>query len=215
MMSRLYIETLIKYKMLSDEYSDVIFIQNILAGNKPLYDKTMNIKIYKLSQKYLDDLLKKLTWSNVSEDVKDVTARYILNINKYKEFSKLIKIYSKDGNSKINNDFKGEILDMYSETIKKIYNDETINKIGKGFNRLLRDNKGFEIQTKLYNVANEKHLVKVLRMIIDLYSRNYKSAILNNEELNELINTIEDKEYAKICSDAILSIGKVFIIIKK
>jgi len=215
MMSILYIETLKKYKMLSDEYSNVIFMQNIIAGQKPLYDKTTNIKIYKLSQKYLDDLLKKLTWSNVSEDVKDITARYVLNIDKYKEFSKLIKIYSKDGNSKINNDFKGEILSMYNEMIKKIYNDETINKIGKGFNRLLRDNKGFEIQTKLYNVANEKHLVKVLKMIIDLYSRNYKSAILNNDELNKLINTIEDKEYAKICSDAILSIGKVFIIIKK
>jgi hypothetical protein len=217
MMSRLYIETLIKYKMLSNEYSDVIFMQNILSGNKPLSDKTTKIKIYDLSQQYLDDLLKKLTWSNVSEDVKDTTARYVLNLANYNSFSKLVRIYSKDDNSKINSNFKEEILNMYNQKIKNIYNNEVVNKLGSGFGRLLRDKKGFDIQVKLYTVVNEKHLFRVVRTIIDMYSRNYISksgnniSVINDEELLSLTQLINDKHDAKICVDALLSIGKVFI----
>lgn len=220
LMARLYIETLIKYKMLSEEYSDIIFMKNILAGHKPLSDKTEMIPVYKISNKYMDDLLKSLTWSIVSEDVKDITSKYVLNMKKYSYFSKLIRIYSKEQKALINNDFKEEILNMYNERIKKIYNNEVINKLSKGFGRLLRDKKGFDIQAKLYNVTNEKHLFRVIRYIIDTYSRVYISkgngiSIINNEELLSLTQLINNKDDAKICVDAILSIGKVFIVKKE
>lgn len=221
MMARLYLETLIKYEMLSDEYSGIIFMRSILSGKKPLSDKTISVKIQNLSHQYLDDLLKKLTWSNMDDNIKDVTARYVLNLESYNSFSKLIRIYSKYDNSKIDKKFKEEILNMYNKKIKDIYNSEVVNKLGDGFGRLLRDKKGFDIQVKLYSVANEKHLFRVIRTIIDMYSRNYISksgnnaSIINDEELLQLTQLINDKDDAKICADALLSIGKVFIIKKE
>lgn len=216
LMAKLYLETLMKYSMLSNEYSDLIFIQSILAGNKPLADKTKNIKLHNIPTKYMEDLLKKLSWSIYSEDVKDITAKYVLDLEKYNCFSKLIRIYSKEDNSKIQAEFKEEILNMYNEKVKNIYNNEVVNKLGKGFGRLLRDKKGFDIQAKLYNVANEKHLFRTLRHLIDTYSRNYifngrNVSIINDEELMELTQLINDKNDSKICVDALLSIGKVFI----
>lgn len=216
LMAQLYIQTLKTYSMLSDEYEDIVFMQNILAGNKPLYDKTRNIQLYNISIQYLEELLSKITWSIISEEVKDITSKYILNMKSYNYFSKLIRIYAKESNTFINNKFKEEILNMYNEKVKDIYNNKVVNKLGKGFGRLLRDKKGFDIQVKLYNVANEKHLFRAIRHLIDTYSRNYifngkNVSIINDEELMELTKLINDKEDAKICVDALLSVGKVFI----
>lgn len=213
--ARLYIETLMEQRMLIKNYESIIYIQNIPAGNKPLNDRTYCLKIYDLSYEYLDELLKKLTWSTVPKDSKEATARYIVSITRYNSFSDLIKVYSKD-NQVLNYDFMKEILGMYSETIYKIYNNEVISKLGFGFNRLLRDDKGFAIQVMLYNVANEKHFFKAVRYILDLYSRNYnKSSLINEDELKELTKLITNKEESKICADAVLALGKVFIKVKK
>ena len=87
---------------------------------------------------------------------------------------------------------------MYSETVKYIYNNEIVIKLGRSLNRLLRDNKGYNAQIKLYTIANEKHLQSAIRNIVDEYKRVYNKNALNSEELINIINKINNiKKFVK------------------
>ena len=215
MIARLYCETMIKYNLVNTEYSEIILINSMMTANKPLSQKTFNLNIYNnFSSDFYKEMLKQITWSKIPIDVENATSNYILNIDKYNSFSHLIRVYAKN-NSFIKNKLKEEMLDMYSETVKEIYNNKSIINIGKCLNRLLRDNKGHNAQIKLHSVANEKHLQSALKMILDEYRRCYNSYGLNNEDLLDVINMISNKNKAKICADAIIAYSKVFIVNKK
>jgi len=211
-MAIMIVETLINYSMVQKEYSDIICIKYGKSSNKPLMDKTYNIKIPCLSIEFLNDFKKLLTWSNVDDDVRESVSNYILDMYSYNKLSKMIRIMSKT-NSLINIKFKEEMIGMFENKnkIAEIYNSDTVIKLGKGLNRLLRDNRGFDIQVKLYSITNQMHLQRCIRMLIDSYRRGYKQYLLNDEELKSLLNSITNNENCKICADAILSYAKVFI----
>lgn len=209
-LAKQYLNTLLEYKFLSKNYKRIIVMSLTMAGNKPLSDKQYDLKIQNWSNDLLEKFLNNLNYSTVNYDVKDITSRYVLNPN-YRNFRKLIRVYSKN-DSMINKKYEEELLNMYSDKVKRIYNNEVVKKIGQGLNRLLYKKKGFEIQTKLYNVANEIHIQKCIREIVDEYYREFKKyQLLTQEELLEIINLINDKKEAKICADALLSNAKVFI----
>lgn len=217
------VETLINHKLITEEYSDIIFIKYIKSGNKPLGDKTYKMEIPRFTQEFLNDMLKTLTWSNVDRDIKEMTSKYILNPNKYGEFSNMIRTYSKQKKNnnkpkvevKINIKFKEEILNMLENSVSKIYNMQSVMTLGTGLKRLMRDDKGYEIQSRLYSVNNSFKLQESVRSILDTYYRYYKKNLLNNEQLLSLIVEIETNRECKICADAILSYSKVFIIKKE
>lgn len=208
-LAKQYLNTLLEYQFLNKSYEKIIVMSLTMAGNKPLSDKQYDLKIYNWSNNLLERFLNNLNYSTVNYDIKDITSKYILNPN-YNNFRKLIQTYSKN-DSMINKKHEEELLNMYSDKVKRIYNNEVVKKLGQGLNRLLYNKKGFEIQTKLYNVANEIHIQKCIREIIDEYYRNFKYQLLDHEELIEVINLINDKKEAKICSDALLANAKVFI----
>lgn len=212
-MARIYLETLLKYNIVKDECNNIMFIKNISAGNKPLADKTTSIKVLNISCQLIEDLLKKITYSNVNINCERVTSLFVLQMERYNNFSNIIKEYSKN-NCLIDLKFKEEIISMYSEVVKSVYNNEVVNKLGYGLNRLLKDGKGFEIQNKLYSVANEKHIFNIIRNILDKYNRTYGKALISNEELKGFTEIIVNKDSSKITADAILSYTKVFIKIK-
>lgn len=215
MIARLYCETMIKYSLVNTEYSEVILINSKMTSKKPFSQKTFGLNIYNnFSIDFYKEMLKPITWSKIPIDVENATSNYILNIDKYNSFSNLIRVYAKN-NSFIKNKLKKEMLEMYSETVKEIYNNESITKIGKCLNRLLRDNKGHNAQIRLHSVANEKHLQSALKMILDEYKRCYNSYGLNSEDLLDVINMTNSKNKAKICADAIIAYSKVFIVNKK
>lgn len=209
------VNTLINHNLLQEEYSDIICIQCEKGSNKPSADKTFNIKIPRLSQEFLNDIIKSLTWSKVDIDVKEVTSKYILDIYKYKNFSKLIRIYGKVDNAKINMKFKEEILKVYNDKINEIYNCESIIKLGRGLGRLLKDKSGFEIQTKLYSISNKFHLQRCMRMLIDSYRRKYDKYLIDDESVRNILNIAENKNDCKVCADAMISYAKVFINVKE
>lgn len=210
MTARLYCETMVNYNLLKEEYNEIIVMYSMLGGNKPLSHKTFSLKTYdNLTINFYNDMLKPITWSSVNYDVKAATSEYIINIEKYSYFSKLIRVYGKN-NQLINIKFKEEILEMYNEIVKSIYNDEIVIKLGNGLNRLLYEKKGFNAQIKLYSVLNERHLQNTIMTLIDEYKRVFGFNLLNDEELNRIINKINNKQEAKICADAIIAYSKVF-----
>lgn len=211
MIARLYCETIINFNLVSTEYERVIIMYSMMTSNKPLAHKTFSLNVYdELTIDFFKDMLKTITWNSIPIDVENITSNYILNIDRYVSFSKLIRVYSKN-NALINIKFKEEMLSLYSETVKNIYNNEIVIKLGRSLNRLLRDNKGYNAQIKLYTIANEKHLQSAIRNIVDEYKRVYNKNALNSEELINIINKINNKNEAKICADAIIAYSKVFI----
>lgn len=210
--SRQYIETLRQYNFIKDKYDKIIFMQLSMSKNKPLADKSFELPIYNWDNELLERFSKILYYSTNDYDVKEVTANFILD-TRYINFSKLIKMYSKKEQI-MDLKFKEELLGMYTTRIQEIYNNEIVNKLGRGLHKLLYNKRGFTIQTQLYNVMNAFHLQKCIRQIVDEYSRVFKFPLITNEELIEIVNFIQDKKEAKICTDAILAMSKVFIGLK-
>jgi endonuclease YncB( thermonuclease family) len=112
-----------------------------------------------------------------------------------------------------------EIINMYSEKVKRIYNNDSVKEISKRLKNLLQHKEGYEILTALYGVANEAKMSKILSHIIDEYDRGkskkdpkkkYYYGNVSNENLEELISLLNDKEDAKIMANAIIGYSKVF-----
>lgn len=209
MMARVYLETHIKYKYLEKECEKIIFTKLLPAGNKPLVDKTEELKLVNWSYDLLKQLNFDLFGRKTSVDLKDKISRFVID-KKYSNLKTMINQYSKD-NKIMNKKFEEELIDMYSDKIKRIYKNENVQKLAKGFNTLSYNGEGFDIQAKLYSVANEMHIQDIIVKLGDAYKRKYKGSILlRHEEFQEVMNLINDKKDAKIMANAILS-GKVFV----
>lgn len=208
LISRVYLETHRQYSYLKRDYEKIIYMTFIPAGNKPLFGKTFELNIKPWSSDLCYSLNFDLFSRNSSYDTKDTLARYISD-DRYVNFNNLIKTYAID-NKLIDYKYKEEFVNMYNDKIKEIYNNESVNKLARAFNRLSYDGVGFEIQSKLNSVANTFHLQDALVQLGDTYKRNYNYCAIVDEEFKEVLSLIDNKKDAKIVANAILA-GKVFV----
>lgn len=211
----IYCKTSINYNLLADEYDGIIVMYCTATKNKPMPNKTEELKIHRhFSNNFYNEMIRYITHSYTPIDVEIAVSQYVLNLEKYKEFSNLIRACAKN-NTFIKNNLKKEMVFLYGQIIKDIYDNIAIMKLGKGLNRLLYENKGYMAQIKLYGVANEKHIHNCVRLICDEYKRTFGYSVISDAELLEVIEIIDGKDNAKICADAIISYAKVFIENKK
>ena len=218
-----YLQTLKGLKKFPEtEYKEIVFTRVTKSGNKPLPNKTEIVKNQELSIELIDELLRILNRYNADEEIKTDCSMFTLNIKTYSYFSKLIGTLSKNNklgtnqdkikNVKLNEEVKGEILNMYDEKIKRIYNNESIKKLGNyGLKSLLRDNngEGFIVQNRLYSATNSRIILECIRRLLNAFKKQYNKVLLNNEELTEIINMLDDKD-SRIIADVILAESCVF-----
>ena len=218
-----YLETLKGLKKFSEtEYKEIIFTRVAKGNKKPLPNKTEIIRNQELSIELIDELLRVTDRYNADEEIKTDCSMFALNIKTYNYFSKLIRTLSKNNklgtnqdkikNIRLNEEIKGEILSMYDEKIKRIYNNESIKKLGNyGLKSLLRDNngEGFIVQNRLYSATNSRVLLECIRRLLHAFKKQYDKVLLNNEELTEIINMLDDKD-SRIIADVILAESCVF-----
>lgn len=218
LVARQYLETLREYNFIKENYKKIIFMQLTKAGKKPLADISFELPLYGWCSELIESFSKTLRYSTVEYNAKDITAKYIVKPN-YINFSKLIKIYAKY-NQKINSKFKEELLQMYSDRINDIYNNEIVIKLGAGLSKLFyyndkasqkKRNMCYEIQVQLLNVSSKYNLQRAIKGLIFEYERVKNTQLLNQEELLSVINLIKDNKESKICADALLAHSKVFI----
>ena len=207
--SQIYLKTLKEYNNLKDNYSEVYFIRQTQAGNKPLANITYSIDVNTLSNCLIDEMLPKITFSNTDKDVKDVTSKFILDIKNYSKLSKVIRVYSKK-NQKLSTKSLKELLEMQIERVQEIFGNESLKILGKGLKRLLDNKAGYEVQVALYNVRNTRSLLKAIRLELSVYTKNYQKVLLNSNQLENIINSIKTNKEAEIFADVILGYSKVF-----
>lgn len=220
-MAIMVLKASLQKQYLSDICEKIVFTQYNKAGNKPLPDKYYEVYIPKYSIELYEKFLKKISYSNENVDVKDATAKFIV-FNRYRDFRNLIYVYSKQ-NEKIDIKHKEELMQTFNNKVQVIFNNGSIKKLGSRLNYLLYKKKGFQMLTKLYSVRNEKHLATVITDIIDNYKRyteRDKKIVkslhaLNQNELEEIINLVNDKEDARVCANAIIAYSRVFLDIPK
>lgn len=102
---------------------------------------------------------------------------------------------------------------MYNEEVKRIYNNETIKKVGRGLSYLMyktKDKHGNKAISKLRNTTNEFKLQEALYTLIEEYQKGMKKSFLSENELNEIINLPNDRKEAKMVATAIMCYAKVF-----
>lgn len=218
-----YLQTLKGLKKLPEtEYKEIVFTRVTKSGNKPLPNKTEIIKNQELSIELIDELLRVIDRYKADEEIKTDCSMFALNIKTYNYFSKLIRTLSKNNklgtnqdkikNVRLNEEVKGEILNMYDEKIKRIYNNESIKKLGNyGLKKLLKDNigEGFIVQNRLYSATNSRIILECIRRLLNAFKKQYNKVLLNNEELTEIINMLDDKD-SRIIADVILAESCVF-----
>lgn len=208
--AKIYIETLLKYKMICDEYDKIIFSVATLGGNKPLPNKTFELKIKDYSEDLLEDLKKKITWDIFNVDIKRVISSYIINGN-YNNFREVIRTCSKFKNVIFNQKFLKELNSMYDD----IYTNTIINKIGRGYKKLFDDNKGYPLQVELLNIKNKEKLFKCIRNIILKYKKYTQYNLITEDEFKELVSLVDTDKKAEVCADTILTLGNLFIKFKE
>lgn len=208
LIARVYLETHKQYAYLKRDYEKVIYMTFIPAGNKPLFGKTFDLPIKNWSSDLCYGLNFELYSRNATYDTKDVLAKYINN-DRYSNFNKVIKTYSKEGKI-LDFKYKEELISMYEDKIQQIYHNEAVNKLARAFGRLSYDKTGYEVQAKLNSVANMLHLQDVIVNLGDIYLRKYNYTILTSNEFKEVIDLVETRKDAKVVANAILA-GKVFV----
>lgn len=203
-MATCFIQTIIDLYYLKDKYKQIIIMPFTVSGNNVMPNKFYEVQIPIYSSDLCERLQKILYYSKY--DVKDITAKFIL-FNDYTTFTRLIEIYSKNEQTI---DYREELITMYTNNVQRIFNNESVIKIGEKLNYLLYKKKGYELLTRLYTVSNEEQLVNIITGIIDEYQRYLNYSPLNQEEMNGIINLINTKTDARICSKAIIGNAKVF-----
>ncbi|MEI3892123.1 MULTISPECIES: hypothetical protein [unclassified Bacillus (in: firmicutes)] len=201
-LSRIYLEIIqyLKGEQISNNYDGLWVMQVVPTNNKPLMDKVKVFTILNLNEKSLEELLKKVTYSTVNRDCKYATASYVLNPDEDSLF-KMIQQYVKR-NETISENTAKELLKL--NAFQDIYNAEVITKLGRGLNRLVRDKKGYSLQVSLMSCVHEEDLIEVLQEMSLLYNRNYKTYLLNDENMNELMSLLNDGVKLKTLSNLIL-----------
>lgn len=221
LMAEYYLETLKEYNFIHQNYEKIIFLELTKNSNKPLPNKSFDVKIYNWCNELCESFLKVLRFSNIDDKVKYITAQYVLCANSI-NFNKLIKIYAKY-NQKINKKFMKEILNMYDNKYD-ICTDEVVSKLGNGLNRLFyynntakqkKRNRCYEIQVQLLNVRNKFHIQKTIMMLLLEYNRVFKYELLNSKEKDDLFTKINSNQEAQIYSIGILAQANVFVDFEK
>ncbi|MFJ8531207.1 hypothetical protein [Bacillus sp. NPDC094106] len=207
-LSRIYLEIIqyLKGEQISSNYDGLWVMQVVPTNNKPLMDKVKMFTILDLNEKSLEELLKKVTYSTVNRDCKYATASYVLSPDADSLF-KMIQQYVKR-NETISENTAKELLKL--NAFQDIYNAEVITKLGRGLNRLVRDKKGHSMQVSLMSCVHEEDLIKVLQEMSLLYNRNYKTYLLNDDNMNELMSLLNNGVKLKTLSNLILLSSNTF-----
>lgn len=223
----IYLKTLLKLKRNRCDYEKAYITKNMKNSKKNSKDvfETINIKNWSLD---LCEYFYNIIRNKNNDKIAEIVSKFILKDN-ISNFNKLIETLSKESyklNNKtkyylINEDIGDEIVNMYSEKIKKIYNSEAVKKVSKRLKNLLQHKKGYEILTSLYGVSNEKRMIEVVSNIIDTYDREknkkddrykYYYSSITDSELLDIVNLLNDKEDAVIMAKAVIAYGKVYFL---
>ncbi len=213
-LARLYLLGLKKLTeyTIAKNYRAIWLMQVSPTGNKPLNDKMLKLPVHDLSIDFIKDLLMKIEYSNVDRDAKLALSDYLLTQN-FENYSKMIKTFSKTGVI-MQRKYLEELIELQIDKVKEIYKDETAKKLGRGLNRLIRDKKGYSIQIGLLNCTEVKSLINIIKDLTTLYFRNYKSYVINDNDLAELINKVDDIKSVKIIADTIITYATIYVMPK-
>lgn len=210
-LARLY---LLSLKMLAKEtmlknYEAVWLMQLVPTKNKPLNDKLIKLPVHNLSWDFIAELLKKVEYTTVDRDAKLSLCDYLLNQD-FESFSNMICTFSKSQTVILDRYFE-ELISLRTNIEKNIYENEDVKILGRGLNRLIRDKDGFSIQIGLLNCLNKQQLIENIRNLNLLYSKRYKTYLLNDQQYINVLNLVEDTKTLKIVRDAILTYSTIYV----
>lgn len=210
-LARLYLLSLKKLAegTVAKNYKAIWLMQVSPTGNKPLNDKLLKLPVHKLSIDFIKELLMKIEYSNVDREAKLALSEYLLNQN-FESFSNMIKVFSKT-NIIMHEKHLKELIGLQIDKVQEIYKSETLKKLGRGLNRLIRDKKGYSIQVELLNCTGVLSLANSVMDLTTLYLRNYKSYLINDEELGTLIGQVQDIKSVKAITTTILTYATIYI----
>jgi hypothetical protein len=226
----IYLSSLLKLQRNYEDYESVYIMGNFKASAKKSKDMFEIIKLNNWSIKLCEFFYNIIRFKDKKNNVMipDITAKFVMN-SSITNLNSLIQCYAKeiykksDKQQLINIELMEEITNMYSEKVKKIYNNNSVKEISKRLKNLLQHKEGYEILTSLYGVANEMKMSKILSQINDEYDRRkskndlkkkYYYGNISNEQFEELISLLNDKMDSKIMANAIIGYSKVFFISK-
>lgn len=213
--ARIYLHSITKFlsESVIEEYEKVLFMQMAPTANKPMADKTFYTPIIGMSIDLCEDLLAKLEWSNISDDVKHAVADWVLHMN-VNTFFYFLKMCSKK-NVFIEKIKMEELIALQNQRVQEIFNSESVKLLGRGLNRLIREKRGYEIQVELLNCYNIQILTKIIRDINLLYYKNFSQYRLEEKNIIEIIGFADTDADVEIISNAILTYATVFFERKK
>lgn len=208
--ARIYLQSVkeFQYESVIKDYEKVAFMQMAPTAKKPMADKVLYIPVEDISIELCDDLLKKLEFSNISDDVKYATAAWVLSMNEG-NFFHYLKMCSKK-NVLIEKDRLEELIALQNKRVQEIFNSESVKILGRGLNRLIRDKRGYEVQVALLNCHSIQVLTEIIRDINLLYYKNYKGYCLNENNILETIQFAETDKAVQVLANAILTYSTVY-----
>ena len=203
------LETNMKYQYIRDDIEKIIIMTWTPAGNSPLANKTYDLKMKDWNLDTLYDLNRNLFRYRKDQMMLLTIANFVMDSN-YNNFGKLIEQYAINNSMLQENHKKGMIGEM-DKTIQNIYNNESIQKLGKGLNTLIyRQKGGYDSYSKLLSVANTSDLQLAILTLGQEYSKAYKYSLITQEELLGVIGLSNSSTLSKVVANAIIS-GRVFI----
>lgn len=185
-----------------------IFIASFLrTSQKPTPDKSYHIPVHSLSIDTCDELLKKLTYSNVPEDIKMLLSQFIV-FQSSDLFGKLMRLMAKKNEIMYAFVLK-EWISLQSEQLQRIYQHEIVKKAGKRLARLQSMNKGHQAKVCLVGCSTFKDLSKGLSLLSMEYRKIFASPF-KMDEVEELMTLAKDANDVRIIADAILMYGSIW-----
>lgn len=213
----------IEHEITSDGYNGFYSVVLIPSNQKTIPNtfKTINF----LDELLSNDLIEWFSRKLYNIDIKEYAAKFILDMSNYSKLSSFIKIMSKKDYYEKNGEIKmgyipqkiiKELLSMQSDKVIEIYNNKSIKRLGQGLNRLLKDDKGYEVQVNILSTNNLEQLMKGITKLCTLYRRYYSEenkikSLINDEQIDKIFKLIDSNKDAKVVADAILFNSKIFL----
>lgn len=201
---------------IKDSYDGVCISTVKPSGNKPMADKSINLPILNVSDKFLEKFINLLTWKDVDFDVKFSIADYFLSQD-LESFFNLIHVIGKSKKTVIRKNILMELINLQIEKVQYIYRLDSIKKLGRGLNRLISDGKGYSIQVDLLNCSEIDKLSKIIQDITLLYTRSYKSPrnvgykLINSKELMEILLSMNCVQDVKTVASALITYSSIYV----
>ena len=214
MVAELYLLSLEKLNtyFISENYSSLKITTVRPSGNKPLMDKSYELPILKVSNDFLEKCQNIIRYSSL--DVKYKFSELLINQD-LESFISFMFIGAKDKNFKLTESFLEELISLQIKEVQNLYLNKSVKKIGQALNILISKDCGFSIQAELLNCSSPDDLVRIITNIALSYRRVIKKTMLNDNDINEVLNSVSDTKQIKILANMILIYSSVYIHNKK